>query len=209
MEEKTTGAAESVTENAESNKAMVEDTAKKADDLEESEKILENKEARGKRSGAGDRNRELEYFVSRVSNPDTRHYIQSRVVNEMEYYRTTCAKYKAQYLRFMTASIILGALIPVASIASDSATFMKFVIAALGSSVTAINAYLGLNNFRDLWFTYRDTRNTLLRTLYYYFNNTSSFEKISSQEEKDKQLIQMCEKILANENSAWISTMKE
>lgn len=207
MEEKVNGVetVEEVGEDAVKMSAVVE--AKEKAEVNASENTTTVLQEKG--SGLRDRNRELEYFVNKVENPDTRHYIQSRVVTEMEYYRSTCAKYKGQYIHFMTASIILGALIPVASVLSSSTTLMKVIIAGLGSSVTAINAYLGLNNSRDLWLTYRDTRNTLLRTLYYYFNNTSPFEKMSSQEEKDKQLIQACEKILANENSSWIDANKE
>ena len=145
-----------------------------------------------------DHERDLDYFIDKVENPDTKEYIRTRVVDQMDYYRKQSRFFK-----------ILGALIPVASIFSDSTTLMKVFIAALGSSVTAINAYLGLNNSRDLWLSYRNSRQTLLQTLYYYFNDTSIFSKVKTPEEKDKLLIQTCERELENQHSSWRSLVEE
>ena len=156
-----------------------------------------------------DHERDLDYFIDKVENPDTKEYIRTRVVDQMNYYRKQSRFFKKQYFRFMTASIILGALIPVVSIFSDNTTLMKFLIAALGSAVTAINAYLGLNNSRDLWLSYRNSRQTLLQTLYYYFNDTSIFSKVKTPEEKDKLLIQTCERELENQHSSWRSLVEE
>lgn len=64
----------------------------------------------------------------------------------------------------MTASIILGTTIPVASIFADGNILTKFIIAVLGAGVTATNAFLSLNNSKDLWMAYRIAYNTLLQT---------------------------------------------
>ena len=155
------------------------------------------------------RNQNLDYFIEKVENPDTREYIRTRVVDQMDYYRKQSRSYKKQYFRFMTTSIVLGALIPIVSIFSDSTVFMKFLIAALGSAVTAINAYLALNNSRDLWLSYRNSRQSLLQTLYFYFYNTSVFEKAENQGTKDKLLVQCCEKELVNQHNSWRSLVEE
>ena len=155
------------------------------------------------------RKQDLEYFIDKVENPDTREYIRTRVVDQMNYYRKQSRAYKKQYFHFMTASIVLGALIPIASIFSDATALMKCLIAALGSAVTAINAYLALYNSRDLWLSYRNSRQSLLQTLYFYFYNTNMFEKAGSQEIKDKLLVQCCEKELANESGRWRALVDE
>ena len=127
----------------------------------------------------------------------------------MDYYSKASRKNKKKFYQYMTASIILGAAIPVITVLADENLWtgfpllgVRFVITLLGASVTGINAYLALNNYKDLWLTYRDTRENLLRTLYFYFNNVEDFEK-GTQAEKDALLIRVCEKELAKENGGW------
>ena len=155
------------------------------------------------------RKQDLEYFIDKVENPDTREYIRTRVVDQMNYYRKQSRAYKKQYFHFMTASIVLGALIPIASIFSDATALMKCLIAALGSAVTAINAYLALYNSRDLWLSYRNSRQSLHQTLNFYFFNTNMFENIETQEERDRLLVQNCEEELVNQHNIWRTLVEE
>lgn len=107
----------------------------------------------------------------------------------------------------MTFSICIGAMIPVLSIFADGA-IIKILIAALGSAVTASNAYISLHNFKDLWMIYRSTREALLRTLYSYFNNAGIFSQNITQEEKDILLIDSCEEKMSYETDIWGSVIK-
>ena len=141
-------------------------------------------------------------LVAQVENDNTREYIETRAIPEMKYYSRKSKECKQVYLRCMTASIILGGLIPVVAVFSDGNVWLRVLTALLGSSVTAINAYLSLQNSKDLWLMYRSVRESLLRTLYYYFNGADIF-KDGTQEEKDARLIEFCETELANERMSW------
>ena len=134
------------------------------------------------------RDKHLLFYVRKVHNPDTQQYIIARIMSEMSYYSKQSAAHKKQYYLFSTISIVLGALIPVASIFTGGPLCMKVVIAALGSSVTAINAYLSLRNSRDIWVVYRKTM---------------------TQEEKDKLLIETCEAMLNKEHSESLETQNK
>lgn len=149
-----------------------------------------------------ERDRQLLYYVNKVQNPDTQQYIKVRILSEMKYYGTQSAVHKKQYYSLSTLAIILGALIPIASIFTGGSIGMTVVIAALGSAVTAINAYLSLRNSRDVWLMNRETREELLQTLLYYFNNADIFSgETMTQEEKDRLLIETCEARLSEEHS--------
>lgn len=167
------------------------------------------------------RDKVLVDMILSVKNEDTKRYILSRVIPQMDYYSKSSRKNKAEYIRYMTISIVLGALIPVLSVLiptdfSDTGIArpgllwtIKVLIAALGAGVTALNAYMSLHNFKDLWTTYRNTREALLRTLYAYFNNTDRFAKQRTQEERDALLIKLCEDELARENGSWRALVED
>ena len=126
----------------------------------------------------------------------------------MTYYSNTSRKYKKRYTRWMIAAIILGAMIPVLSVLTDGTAWMRVILSALGSAVTAINAYLALENSKDLWRSYRQEREILLSTLYCYFNNAGLFTHLNSQEEKDTLLIEICEKEMTKEVGNWTAIFK-
>ncbi len=63
------------------------------------------------------------------------------------------------------------------SVFADGAIWVKVLFVILGVAVTASNAYLSLHNFKDLWLTYRNIREALLRTLYCYFNHVGIFSQ--------------------------------
>ena len=158
-------------------------------------------------AGRGSRDKALSGLIATVQNERTKDYIQNRIIPQMEWYSKKSAVYKKQYFKWMTVSIILGALIPVFSVFSNADLFIKVLIAALGAGVTAINAYLSLHGSRDLWISYRTTRENLLHALYAYFNNAEVFSRDVEQSKKDVLLFQICENELSTENSVWKSTL--
>ena len=127
----------------------------------------------------------------------------------MKWYSEKSAHCKKWYIRLTAAAIVVGALIPVASVYSEGGAFMKAFIALLGSAVTAINAFLALFNYRDLWNAYRKTREDLLQTLYYYFNNTGLFDDEEEQEKKDRRLIKICEERMEQEHGGWSALLEK
>ena len=151
----------------------------------------------------------LEDFISQIQCENIKSYIIKRVLPQMKWYSSKSSENKRKYHFWMTVAILLGAMIPVVSVFADGTVWVKALIAALGAAVTACNSYISLHNFKDLWFTYRNTRETLLRILYSYFNNAGVFSQSGAQEEKDILLVKLCEEEFSHETDDWLSLMKK
>jgi len=151
----------------------------------------------------------LSNLIEQVQNEKTKDYITNRIVPQMEWYSSKSRSYKKKYFRWMTAVIMIGAFVPVVSVFADGSIWVKALLAALGAGTTACNAYLSLQNYKDLWLTYRKTREAVLRTLYFYFNNIGVFSQSGTQEEKDAHLITICENELSSETDGWQSSIEK
>ncbi len=154
------------------------------------------------------RNESLQPLIDQVKSEKTKHYINTRIIPQMQFYSSRSRKCKKQYKSWMILSIILGALIPVASVLADGGIIMKVTIAVLGAAVTAINTYLGLEKSKDLWYSYRHSREILISILYCYLNNAGMFAHLDSQESKDALLIETCEKEMTKETGNWVTIVK-
>lgn len=144
-------------------------------------------------------------LITQVQNGNTKDYITNRILPQMKWYNNKSKENKKKYHFWMTCSIILGAMIPVVSVFADGAIWVKVFLAVLGAAVTAINAYISLHSFRDLWLTYRNTREALFRILYCYFSNAGIFSQNGTQEEKDILLVNVCEEEIGGETGSWLS----
>ena len=155
------------------------------------------------------RDTSLEYFISQIQCENTKNYITNRILPQMKWYSSKSSENKRKYHLGITISILLSAMIPVVSVFADGAIWVKVLIAALGAAVTACNSYISLHNFKDLWLTYRNTREVLLRILYNYFNNAGVFSQSNAQKEKDILLVNLCEEELSHETGGWFYLMKK
>ena len=155
------------------------------------------------------RDASLEYFISKVQCENTKNYITNRILPQMKWYSSKSSENKRKYNFWMTVAILLGAMIPVVSVFADGSIWVKALIVALGAAVTACNSYISLHNFKDLWFTYRNAREVLLRILYSYFNNVGIFSQSVTQKEKDILLVKLCEEELSHETDNWFSLLKK
>ena len=145
--------------------------------------------------------------VMQMEDGETRNYLLDRVLPQMKWYSRKCAKYQTMYYRFMAAAILLGGLIPVFSV-GGSYGVVKVILALLGASVTAINAYLALYKYHELWIAYRGTREELIHTLYSYFNRAGVFaQKKMSEAELNVLLVDVCENALSKEMGGWTTTV--
>jgi len=143
--------------------------------------------------------------VEQIEDEETRNYLLDRVLPQMTWYGSKSAQYQAMYYRLMGATILLGALIPAFAVGANN-TAVKVMLALLGVSVTAINAYIALHNYHDLSITYRTTRETLMHTLYCYFNRAGVF---SSAEDLDVLLVNVCEDTLSKEHGGWTTILQK
>ena len=146
--------------------------------------------------------------VMQIEDDETRNYLLDRVLPQMTWYSKRSAQYRSMYYRLMAATIFLGALIPVFSV-GGSYGVVKVIIALLGASVTAINAYIALHNYHDLWITYQKTREDLVHTLYCYFNRAGVFsQKRMSEKDVNVLLVNVCEDTLSKENGGWTTIVQ-
>jgi len=147
--------------------------------------------------------------VMQIEDEETRNYLLDRVLPQMAWYGKKVTQYRTMYFRLMAATILLGALIPVFSVGANS-TAVKVIIAFLGASVTGINAYIALHNYRDLWLTYQTTRETLVHTLYCYFNQAGLFSYNNmSAEDLNVLLVNVCEDTLSKEHGGWTTILQK
>lgn len=149
------------------------------------------------------RNSELSNWIKTIGDENTRTYIEIRLIPQMDYYSRASRKFKKKYMCCKTMIIIFGALIPVAALFADYGILAKAVIAALGASVSAITAYIEVQNYHALWSSYRLKREQLLSIMMYYFTDTGIFSGITDSKQKDILLIESCEQYLAEEHWAW------
>lgn len=108
------------------------------------------------------RNAALNDLTAQVQNGKTRGYIAARLMPQMEWYSREGRKCKKRYFRWTMVAISSGALIPVVSVFADGSAWVKALIVALGSVVTVCNAYIAMNNFKELWLSYRSIREKLI-----------------------------------------------
>ncbi len=145
--------------------------------------------------------------VMQIEDDETRNYLLDRVLPQMTWYSKKSAQYQKTYYRLMAATILMGALIPVFAVGGSNGV-VKVILALLGASVTAINAYLALHKYQELWVAYRTAREDLIHTLYSYFNQAGVFaQKKMSQKELDVLLVEVCENALSKENGGWTTTV--
>lgn len=149
------------------------------------------------------RNNELEKWLKIIENENIKKYIEIRLIPQMDYYSKSSRKYKKIYMLCKTIIIVFGALLPVATLFSDYGILAKVIITALGTSVSAITAYLELQNYHALWGNYRIKREQLLSILMYYFTDTGVFTNITNLNQKDAFLIEYCEQCLSEEHQIW------
>ena len=150
----------------------------------------------------------LDSMIEQVQDEKTKDYILNRVLPNMTYYSHMSKQYKVQYLRLMSATIILGALVPICVLFTESTLSMKILLISLSVGTMAVNMFLSLNNSKELWLNYRNTRESLESILYFYFNNAGVFQD-GEQCDKNRILIERCEKELNSENGTWRSMMEK
>lgn len=157
---------------------------------------------------SSDRDAYLKKLISQVQDEKIRDYIQERIMEQMRWYSAKSADFKKRYHRLTMISVMLSASIPIITIFADGSLATKAIVAALGSAVTAISAYLSLKKYADLWRIYRNTRESLLRTLHAYFYDAGIFASVDIQSKKDVLFVEACEETLSNESNQWLSTWR-
>ena len=158
----------------------------------------------GKTSSVSDSKdrRTITDLIAEIEDDRTRDYVENRLIPQMRWYQKKASECKALYLRLMSASIALGAFIPVLAVLVEGSLTLRASIVLCSVATTAINALLSLHNYKDLWINYRNSREILLGMLYSYFNNTGKFAR-GTAKQKNALLIELCETEFAHEDGTW------
>ena len=135
-------------------------------------------------------------LLDKVEDESIKAYFQSRLLPNINWFHFAARANKKKYMTWSVVSLVVSAIIPVASVFSDGSMFMKALLAALGSTVTFIGGYLMLYDSRNMWNCYSTAREELVRTAFQYFTKTGEFSACSNESERNKLLIDQSEAIM-------------
>lgn len=130
-------------------------------------------------------------------------YIETRLKPQMDYYSNKCSSLQKEYYRLSLVSIVVNAIIPIFTIATDSFFLVKYIIAVLSAVATITSSILLLRKTKDTWVEYRSTYEQLKREKIMFEMGVGEY----SSQDKDRFIIN-CENIMNNEHSAWSQRMK-
>lgn len=156
---------------------------------------------------SNNRNEQIGSWVDSVKDENTKTYMTTRVLPQMESYSKKSAECKKKYHFWATITIIIGIFIPVFSLFADGSIYIKVALTLSGSLMSGINAYLNLYNYQTLWSNYRYCREELLSILLQYFTVTGAFVSLN-EEERNKALVDACETVINSEKSDWRQMIK-
>ena len=130
-------------------------------------------------------------------------YIDTRLDNQLEYYRAKSSKLRSEYYWLSGASIVINAVIPILSMGIESAGVLKYIIAALSASVTVMSSILLLRKTKDTWIKYRSTYEKLKKEKVLFENSAGKYETAT-----ETDFILACEEIMESEHNAWEELQK-
>lgn len=146
-------------------------------------------------------------YLANFTDGFSKNYIENRVLDQIAWYDRKAARNQTLFKRWMVASIVLSATIPVLTLLSDipCAIFIKLLITTISSSVTAISAILSLYHFQDLWVQYRANCEILQSTLHRYMTHTGEYKGIS-EDDALNMLVMSCEEYMTKEFQTWAAS---
>lgn len=146
-------------------------------------------------------------YLERMPDCPIKIYIKKRVIDQIEWYDNKSMVKQRRFKLLSVATILLNALIPVATLLTEYGITIRILIASISSAAVAINAILALCSYKELWVQYRSSCELLKSILYRYFNHTGEFYPIKDQPDQCAQLlVTLCEEHFTKEFQSWSST---
>ncbi len=139
--------------------------------------------------------------VATTSGPDI---IMDRLEDQIAFYERKSAKNQKTFKRIKITEIIAAALIPF--LAAINITHVNWITAGLGVLITSLEGILQLNNYQQIWTTYRATCEALKHEKYFYLANASSYASASNPR---AMLAERVESLLSQENVKWVSVQQQ
>lgn len=146
-------------------------------------------------------------YLERMPDGPTKIYIQNRVIPQIDWYNGKSIVKQRRFKLLSVVTILLNALIPVATLLTEYEIAIRILIASISSAAVAINAILALCSYKELWVQYRSSCELLKSILYRFFNRSGEFHPIADQPDQCAQLlITLCEEHFTKEFQSWSST---
>ena len=126
-------------------------------------------------------------------------YLNDRVENQIHYYESKSALNKQYYLFFKIAQLSAATLLPFFSVFLSDYSWMKYVIAFLGSVVTILEGVLATGKYHEKWIIYRSTGETLRQEKFLFMMQAGNYTGPDAVE----QFVNKIEFSLGKENIGW------
>lgn len=126
-------------------------------------------------------------------------YLNDRVENQIHYYESKSALNKQYYLFFKIAQLSAATLLPFFSVFLSDYSWMKYVIAFLGSIVTILEGVLATGKYHEKWIIYRSTGETLRQEKFLFMMQAGNYTGPDAVE----QFVNKIEFSLGKENIGW------
>lgn len=135
-------------------------------------------------------------------------YIEQRLQGQLDYYHMKSLSLKKEYYCLSILNIIATALIPIFTVAVDDCTFFKYIIAALGAAASILTSILLLRKTKETHLSFRSTYEALKREQVFYLNQVGDYAE-KEPEKRGILFITNCEKLMLNEQKAWIAQRQD
>ncbi len=126
-------------------------------------------------------------------------YLNDRVENQIHYYESKSALNKQYYLFFKITQLTAATLLPFFSVFLSDYSWMKYVIAFLGSIVTILEGVLATGKYHEKWIIYRSTGETLRQEKFLFMMQAGNYTGPDAVE----QFVNKIEFSLGKENIGW------
>ena len=126
-------------------------------------------------------------------------YMTKRVEDQIGYMENKSASSKRKYQTCKLIVIILSVSIPFLVTLIDVVPYFKYLVAAVGVIIAAIEGTLSLFDYQNHWVNYRQTLESLQREKMFFATKSSIYRKDSS----FQFFVERVETLLTTENNNW------
>ncbi len=132
-------------------------------------------------------------------------YINRRVKQYQGWYDSKAVICKSRYFQMRTITVAGGVVIPV--LVNLSFPYHTIVSTLVSVAVAATIALESVYHYREQWKNYRSTEQFLGHEQVFFLTGTGPYEKVASEQQRLKLLIDRVEKAIAAENAATLDVM--
>ena len=125
-------------------------------------------------------------------------YITNRLDPQMGYYKNKCERLSKEFNWISIITIVINALIPVISMATENGPIVKYVIASASALATILSSVLLLRKTKENWVEYRSTYEKLKREKVLFETKSGIYQTASIND-----FILNCENIMDAEHNLW------